>query len=186
MGGVGPVVVVVAAHPSMITRASSSESKRHELSSSSRSRPLNDSIQAFCHGEPGSMKSEAAPVNRHESLTAWATNSGPLSKRHVGRGAEPQGETIQYGDAAIGVDAAVTSFASLPERAEYPPGGRFGHGSGRVTGPRRGNASRGGSAHSAPVASNNRLISATCISARSQRSGTRSRSARKPKSNRSR
>jgi hypothetical protein len=35
----------------MITRASSSESKRQELSSSSRSRPLNDSIQAFCHGE---------------------------------------------------------------------------------------------------------------------------------------
>jgi molybdopterin-guanine dinucleotide biosynthesis protein len=36
----------------MITRASRSESKRHELSSSSRSLPLNDSIQAFCHGDP--------------------------------------------------------------------------------------------------------------------------------------
>ncbi len=48
----------------MITRASSSESNCHELSSSSRSRPLNDSIQAFCHGEPGSMNSEPAPLNR--------------------------------------------------------------------------------------------------------------------------
>jgi hypothetical protein len=44
---------------------------------------LNDSIRAFCHGEPGSMNSEATPVNRHQSFTAWATNSGPLSKRIV-------------------------------------------------------------------------------------------------------
>jgi hypothetical protein len=64
----------------MITRASSSESKRRALSSSSRSRSLNDSIQAFCNGEPGSMKSEAALVNRHQSVMAWAMNSGPLSK----------------------------------------------------------------------------------------------------------
>jgi hypothetical protein len=35
----------------MIARASRSESKRHELSSSSRSLPLNDSIQALCHGD---------------------------------------------------------------------------------------------------------------------------------------
>ena len=40
-----------------------------------------NSTQAFCHGEPGSMKSEPAPLNRHQSLTACATNSGPLSKR---------------------------------------------------------------------------------------------------------
>jgi len=60
-----------------MTRASRSESKRHALSSSSRRRPLSDSTQAFCHGDPGSMKSEAALLNRHQSLTAWATNSGP-------------------------------------------------------------------------------------------------------------
>jgi hypothetical protein len=54
----------------MITRASCSESKRHELSSSSRGLALNDSTQAFCHGEPGSMKSEPVPLNRHQSCTA--------------------------------------------------------------------------------------------------------------------
>ena len=56
----------------MITRASSRLSKRHELRSSSRSRPLNDSIQAFCHGEPGSMKMLLASLNRHQSAMAWA------------------------------------------------------------------------------------------------------------------
>ncbi len=44
----------------MITRASRSELKRHEFSSSSHSQPFNDSIQAFCHGEPVSMYSEVA------------------------------------------------------------------------------------------------------------------------------
>jgi hypothetical protein len=81
VGGVGSVGVVVAAPVFEMTRASSSESKRHELSSSSRSLPLNGSIQAFSHGEPGSMKSEPALLNRHQSCTACATNSGPLSKR---------------------------------------------------------------------------------------------------------
>jgi hypothetical protein len=42
---------------------------------------LNDSIQAFCHGEPGSMNSEPVPLNRHQSFTACATNSGPLSSQ---------------------------------------------------------------------------------------------------------
>ena len=40
---------------------------RHELSSSSRSRPLKDSIQAFCQGEPGSMNIAPVPLNRHQS-----------------------------------------------------------------------------------------------------------------------
>jgi hypothetical protein len=56
VGGVG----LSLRQSSMITRASGSESKRQELSSSSRSGPLNDSTQAFCQGEPGSMKSEPA------------------------------------------------------------------------------------------------------------------------------
>jgi hypothetical protein len=64
----------------MITRAAKTESKRQALSSWSRSRLLNDSIQAFCHGEPGSMDSEEALSNRPEWLTAWATNSGPFAK----------------------------------------------------------------------------------------------------------
>jgi hypothetical protein len=38
------------------TWASTRESKRWPPTSSSRGRPLNDSIQAFCHGDPGSMK----------------------------------------------------------------------------------------------------------------------------------
>src|SRR3954466_1416658 len=53
---------------SMRTWASRRLSNCQPLSSSSRSRPLNDSIQAFCHGEPGSMNHggdavEAAPVS---------------------------------------------------------------------------------------------------------------------------
>jgi hypothetical protein len=48
--------------------------------SSSRRRPLNDSIHAFCHGEPGSMNSEAALLNRHQSLTAWATDVFPVNE----------------------------------------------------------------------------------------------------------
>jgi hypothetical protein len=68
----------------MITRASRSESKRHELSSSSRSLPLNDSIQAFCHGEPGSTKSEPAPLNRHQSQPAGhaVSETGPQPAHH--------------------------------------------------------------------------------------------------------
>ncbi len=55
-----------------------------------------------------------------------------------------------------------------------------------LTGPRRGTAGCAGSAHSAPLASNSRPISATCRSARSHTSGTSSRSTMKPKSSRSR
>jgi hypothetical protein len=47
------------------TLASSRLSKRQALSKSSRSRPLNDSIQAFCHGEQGSMKTELKSLKRH-------------------------------------------------------------------------------------------------------------------------
>lgn len=48
---------------------------------SSRSRPLNDSIHAFCHGEPGSMNTVSTSLKRQQSATARAMNSGPLSKR---------------------------------------------------------------------------------------------------------
>ncbi len=65
------------------TWASSRESNCQPLRNSSRRRPLNDSIQAFCQGEPGSMKMVSVPTCRHQSPTAWATNSGPLSSQPV-------------------------------------------------------------------------------------------------------
>ena len=55
---------------SMRTWASSRLSKCQPLRSSSRSRPLKLSIQAFCHGEPGSMKTVSTPLKRHQSATA--------------------------------------------------------------------------------------------------------------------
>lgn len=58
-----------------------SSPKRHKLSSSSRSLASKDSTKAFCHGDPRSMKSEPALFNWHQSLTACATNSRPLSTR---------------------------------------------------------------------------------------------------------
>ena len=61
---------------SMTTQASGSASKCHRLSSSSRNRPLNDSIHAFCQGEPGSMKIVFTLLNRHQSETARATING--------------------------------------------------------------------------------------------------------------
>lgn len=66
---------------SMLVQTSRSESKRHELSSPSRSRLLNDSTQVLCHGAPGSMKSELALLHQHQSCRGCATNRGPLSHR---------------------------------------------------------------------------------------------------------
>jgi hypothetical protein len=40
---------------------------------------LKDSIHAFCQGEPGLMKIDPTPLKRHQSATALAMNSGPLS-----------------------------------------------------------------------------------------------------------
>jgi hypothetical protein len=48
-------------------------------SSSSRTRPLNDSTYAFCHGEPGSMNAVAVFENRQQSRSAWEVSSVPLS-----------------------------------------------------------------------------------------------------------
>ena len=91
----------------MITRASSSESKRHALSSSSRSRPLNDSIQAFCHGEPGIDEQRSGAVESAPVVDGVGDELGPVVETHVGRGAPLQGELIQDGDDAVGVDAAI-------------------------------------------------------------------------------
>ena len=66
----GRLVLSSRRQSSVISRASSRESKRHELRSSSRSRPSKLSIQAFCHGDPGSMNVVPVPLNRHQASTA--------------------------------------------------------------------------------------------------------------------
>ncbi len=48
----------------------------NETSSSSRSRPLNDSTQAFCRDEPGSMNSEPAPLNRRQDSADTVVAAG--------------------------------------------------------------------------------------------------------------
>ena len=81
VGAVGSVLVVVDA-PVLDEHLGLEEVvERQPLRNSSRSRPLKDSIQAFCQGEPGSMKQEPTRLKRHQSATACAMNSGPLSNR---------------------------------------------------------------------------------------------------------
>jgi hypothetical protein len=105
----------------MITRASRSESKRHELSSSSRSRPLNDSIQAFCHGEPGSMKSEPAPLNRHQPPDGVRHELWTVVEAHVVWRSLFEGQAIQDIDDAVGIDGAF----ECPALGLTPRSGRF-------------------------------------------------------------
>jgi hypothetical protein len=50
--------------------------KVQPLGSSSHRRPLNDSIQVFCRGAPGSLRVVSTPVERPHSATAAALNSG--------------------------------------------------------------------------------------------------------------
>jgi hypothetical protein len=45
-------------------------SKSWPFTYSSRSLPLNRSIEAFCQELPGSMKTVPVPLDRHQSLTA--------------------------------------------------------------------------------------------------------------------
>jgi len=83
VGRVGSVDVDSIRQSSMSTRASGRLSKWRPLRNSSRKRPLKLSIQAFRHGEPGSMKIGAVPWkwHRRNDGVSWAMNSGPLSKR---------------------------------------------------------------------------------------------------------
>lgn len=90
-----------------MTRASRRESKRHELSNSSRMRPLNDSIQAFCQGDPGSMNNDPVSFNRHQSLTAWAREFGSRVEPHVVRLAVLCGQAVEDVDDTVGVDGPV-------------------------------------------------------------------------------
>lgn len=89
-----------------IAQAPSSESKRHTLRSSSPRRPSNDVIQALCHAEPGSMKSESVLLNRPRSAASWTTNSRTLSTRTKCGVPMHKRQPIQRIDHAIGVDAA--------------------------------------------------------------------------------
>ena len=70
LGGVGSVVVVVDAPVFDEDLGFGEVSKWRLLRNSSRKRPLNDSIQAFSQGEPGSMKIDLVSLNRHQSATA--------------------------------------------------------------------------------------------------------------------
>src|SRR5215203_1353874 len=88
----------------MRTWASSRLSNCQLFSSSSRRRPLNDSIQAFCHGEPGSMNAVPTPLKRHQSATALAMNSGPLSNRTNAGAPRGDHEPVETGDHTISVD----------------------------------------------------------------------------------
>ena len=56
-------------------------------------REPNDSTNGFCQGEPGSMKLRPLPPRRHQSRTAFAVISGPLSIR-TSSGATPRSRTI--------------------------------------------------------------------------------------------
>ena len=75
------LVCVVDPPVLMSTLASSRLSKRQALSSSSRSHPLNDSIQAFCHGEQGSMKTELKSFERHHFISASESACDSSRKR---------------------------------------------------------------------------------------------------------
>src|SRR3954447_1807497 len=65
----------------MTTAASARQLNCSTSSSSSRRRPLKDSTNGFCQGEPGSMNAVPARRKRHQSLSACAVSSGPLSQR---------------------------------------------------------------------------------------------------------
>lgn len=81
VGAVGSVGVVVDAPVLDEDLGFEQGVKGPAVRNSSRSRPLKDSIQAFCQGESGSMKTLSTWLNRHQSATAAAMNSSPLSKR---------------------------------------------------------------------------------------------------------
>ena len=91
----------------MRTCASRSESNCQPLRSSSRRRLLNDSIQAFCHGEPGSMNRVdtglGAPVRDRVRDELWA-----IVEPHKRRGLAPlDRQAGKRGGHAFGVDVVI-------------------------------------------------------------------------------
>ena len=69
MGAVGPVRVVVDSPVLEEELGLEQASKCFPLKNSSRRRPLKLSIRAFCHEDPGSMKTVSVPSKRHQSAT---------------------------------------------------------------------------------------------------------------------
>ncbi len=61
------------------TAASSRVSNCSQGRNSSRKRPLNDSENLFCHGEPGLMTAVSIRDCRHKSRIAWAVSSVVLA-----------------------------------------------------------------------------------------------------------
>ena len=91
----------------MTVCASSTESKASTESTSSRTREPNDSTNGFCQGEPGSMKLRPLPPKRHQSRTALAVISGPLSIRtSSGPAAALADDLVEHADGVVGVDRA--------------------------------------------------------------------------------
>ena len=69
---------------------------------------MNDSIQAFCQGEPGSMNTEPTPVSAHQSATACRHELGAVVEADKRR--RPAAFDRQAGegaDDAVGVDGVI-------------------------------------------------------------------------------
>ena len=89
----------------MSTWASRRLSNCQPLRNSSRSRPLNDSIQSFCHGEPDEDRPDAvepAPVGHRVGDELRA-----VVEAHERRRASREHEPVEGGDHLVGVDGAV-------------------------------------------------------------------------------
>src|SRR3954451_12999836 len=90
----------------MTTTASARQLNCSTSSSSSRRRPLKDSTNGFCQGDPGSMNAVPAWRKRHQSLSACAVSSGPLSQRTCAGAPRLVGEALEHVDGLVCVDAA--------------------------------------------------------------------------------
>jgi hypothetical protein len=89
-----------------MTLASARQENSSTASSSSRTREFNDSTYGFCHGDPGSMYAVPVWEKRHQSRSAFAVSSGPLSQR-MNSGARPaeRDQVLECDDGGVGVDA---------------------------------------------------------------------------------
>lgn len=87
---------------SMTTRASVSEPNSVMFNSSSRARPLNDSIQGFSHGEPGFEVDGAEPREPAPISQRPGDQCGPVVHPQMLRGAPLGDETFQAGHDPVG------------------------------------------------------------------------------------
>jgi len=68
--------------------------------------PLKLSIQAFCQGDPGLMKTVPVSWKRHQSATAVGDELGAVVEADVGRGAALGGQGLEATDDPVGIDRA--------------------------------------------------------------------------------